>query len=162
MAERFLVHKLNTRGEVAVTYEAALAERLPNGVRLEARWTRAALALGYTTFETADRFVEWYFADRWYNIFEVHAGDGPIKGWYCNVAEPAVILESEVRCRDLLLDLWVGADGDTRVLDEDEFAADANLDDATRVAARAGLDELLRLVEARAYPFHTLTTQRSG
>lgn len=156
VAQRVTVHKLNTRGEVTVSYEAEVAERLPGGVRLEARWTRPRLDLEYTTFETGDRFVEWYFADRWYNIFEIHAGDGPTKGWYCNVAEPAVITASEIRCRDLLLDLWVGVDGDTRVLDEDEFAANRDLDDATRAAALAGLAELRELVASRAAPFHAL------
>lgn len=155
-----LVHKLNTSGEITVTYDAELAERLPDGVRLEARWTRPPLPLGYATFETGDRFVEWYFSDRWYNIFEIHASDGRLKGWYCNVAEPAVITADEIRCRDLLLDVWVGADGSTRILDEDEFAADTQMDDATRAAARAGLDELLRLVKSRTYPFTMLPVSR--
>ena len=156
MAQPLTVHKLNTRGEVAVSYDAELAERLPGGVRLEARWTRPRLVLEYTTFETGDRFDEWYFTDRWYNIFEIHSGDGPTKGWYCNVAEPAVITASEIRCRDLLLDLWVGMDGDTRVLDEDEFEADCDLDDVTRAAALAGLADLLQMVASRAAPFHAL------
>lgn len=156
MAHPILVHKLNTRGEIAVTYDAELVEHLPGGVRLEARWARPTLALGYTTFETGDRFVEWYFTDRWYNIFEVHTDDGPIKGWYCNVAEPAVITESEIHCRDLCLDLWVGVDAVTHILDEDEFAADAHMDEATRAAAMAALDDLCHLVETRAFPFSAL------
>lgn len=155
------VHKLNTSGEITVTYDAALAERLPDGVRLEARWTRPPLPLGYTTFETGDRFIEWYFSDRWYNIFEIHAASGQLKGWYCNVAEPAIIAAAEIRCRDLLLDLWVGADGSHRILDEDEFEADPHLDDVTRTAARSGLDELLRMVEARVYPFSVLPASPS-
>lgn len=150
------VRKLDTQGRVAVTYEAELAERLPGGVRLEARWTRPPLALGYTTFETGDRFVEWFYSDRWYNIFEIHAADGALKGWYCNVAEPAVIADDTISCRDLLLDLWVTPRGATHVLDEDEFAADTTLDEQTRTHARAALDELLRLVCERAGPFARL------
>ena len=151
-----LVHKLDTQGHVAVTYEADLAERLPNGVRLEARWARPALAVGDTTFETGDRFVEWFFTDRWYNFFEVHAPNGTLKGWYCNVGEPATIGADTIAYRDLLLDLWVAPDGATRVLDEDEFAADTTLDEQTREHARAALDELLRLVRERAGPFARL------
>lgn len=147
------VRKLDTQGRVAVTYEAELAERLPNGVRLEARWTRPSMPLGYTTFETGDRFVEWFFSDRWYNIFEVQTADGALKGWYCNVAEPAEITTDVIACRDLLLDVWVTPDGATRVLDEDEFAADTTLDEQTRRRARAALDELLRLVRERFGPF---------
>lgn len=152
------VQKLDTQGHITVTYEAEVAERLPDGVRLEARWTRPTLPLGYTTFETGDRFVEWFFSDRWYNIFEISAAGGALKGWYCNVAEPAAISSDTIACRDLLLDVWVTPDGATRVLDEDEFAADTTLDEQTRNRARAALDELLRLVRDHAGPFARIAT----
>src|SRR5215469_8545674 len=156
MMTTIIVHKLNLKGEIAVTYQGELAQCLPDGVRLDARWTRPPLPLGYTTFETGDRFVEWYYTDRWYNILEIHAaGDDRLKGWYCNVAEPARIGGDTLAFRDLFLDLWVAADGTTRVLDEDEFAA-AKLDPATRNAARAALQELQRLVDERQFPFNDI------
>lgn len=148
------VHKLDTNGRVTVRYEAALAERLPNGVRLDAHWTRPPLTLGYVTFEPGDRFVEWFFTDRWYNIFEIRAADEDrLKGWYCNVTQPATITDDLVAAVDLLLDLWVAPGGETHTLDEDEFAADTTLDEGTRTAARAALDELTRLVREREGPF---------
>lgn len=160
-SQRMTVHKLDTHGAIAVTYEGVLAETLADGVRIEARWERPTLPLGYTTFETGDIFSEWYYTDRWYNIFEIHASDGKLKGWYCNVAEPATIRDHVIACRDLLLDLWVAPDGAMCVLDEDEFAADQALDVATRRAALAGLSELRRLVQRRAYPFNSLPARGS-
>lgn len=148
-----LVQKLNTHGEVSVVYEAELAETLPGGVRLEARWTRPTLPLSYTTFETGDRFIEWFYTDRWYNIFEIHGRDGILKGWYCNVAEPATITGNVIACRDLLLDLWVSPDGSMLVLDEDEFVADTELDTNTRAAALRALDELQHMVRVSESPF---------
>lgn len=148
-----LVHKLDTRGEVTVAYEGTLVEALPDGVRLEARWTRPTLPLDYTTFETGDCFIEWYYTDRWYNIFEIHGTDGTLKGWYCNVAEPATISDNVIACRDLLLDLWVSPDRSMLVLDEDEFAADTELDAEMRAAALRALDELQRMVRASEPPF---------
>jgi hypothetical protein len=151
-----LVHKLNLAGEITVTYDATLAEVLPDGVRLDARWTRPPLPLGYTTFETGDRFTEWYFADRWYNIFQIASPDGTLKGWYCNVAEPAELSPDAIRCRDLLLDLWVAPTGVTRILDEDEFAAASDLTPDQRHHAQTALAELRRLVHARLPPFDLL------
>jgi hypothetical protein len=154
---RITVHKLNGRGESVVQYQAEVAERFANGVRLEARWTRPTLDLGYTRFEPGDRFVEWYFRDRWYNIFEIHMAEtNALKGWYCNVAAPATIADDSIAARDLLLDLWVAADGATLVLDEDEFAADTTLDAAARAGAEAGLRELLEMVSARQPPFDAI------
>lgn len=152
------VHKLNTTGEVALTYEGELAEHLPGGVCLDARWTRDPLPLGYTTFETGDHFTEYYYTDRWYNIFEIASADGTLKGWYCNVAAPATISGTVIACRDLILDLWVAPDGTTRVLDEDEFADDKTLSTEERMQARAGLAALQALVARREHPFDGIHT----
>ena len=149
------VHKVDHTGKIALTYEAEVEEWLPDGVRLAAQWDRPALELGYVTFETGDRFTEWYYSDRWYNIFEIASPDGTLKGWYCNAAAPATIEPDDLYCRDLILDLWVTPDGQTTTLDEDEFAATA-LDDASREGARAGLAELRRLVAGRQGPFARL------
>jgi predicted RNA-binding protein associated with RNAse of E/G family len=150
------VQKLDTRGRLITSYRATVVERFAGGVLLDARWERPALALGYTTFETGDRFREWFYSDRWHNIFEIATSDGALKGWYCNVAAPAVITETEIRCRDLLLDLWVAPDGATLVLDEDEFAADDAIDALTRERAITALAELQGLVAARKPPFEPI------
>jgi uncharacterized protein len=153
---QIIVHKLDTRGRLVTSYSATVVERFESGVLLHARWERPTLALGYTTFERGDRFREWFYSDRWYNIFEIATSDGVRKGWYCNVAEPATITQTELRCRDLLLDLWVTSDGATVVLDEDEFAADEAIDAPIRERARAALDELREMVAGRTPPFDTI------
>jgi predicted RNA-binding protein associated with RNAse of E/G family len=147
---------------VTVTYETALDERLPNGVRLVASWTGPALALGYATFETGDHFTEWYFSDRWYNILRIATSGGVLKGWYCNVAEPAEIDGDAVRYRDLLLDLWIAPDGTTHLLDEEEFAAEPALTDDLRRRALDALAELESLVQGRVSPFDSLPSSPSG
>jgi predicted RNA-binding protein associated with RNAse of E/G family len=149
------VHKVDHSGKIALTYEAKVEEWLADGVRLAAQWGRPAMELGYVTFEMGDCFTEWYYSDRWYNIFEIASPDGTLKGWYCNAAAPASIEADDLYCRDLILDLWVTPDGQTTTLDEDEFATTA-LDDASREGARAGLAELQRLVAGRQGPFARL------
>jgi uncharacterized protein len=92
-----------------------------------------------------DRFIETYFDDRWYNIYEIHDRvTGYLKGWYCNVCRPAVFKPGWVSYEDLALDLLVYPDKTQRVLDEDEFAA-LDLDDETRSKATKALEGLKRL-----------------
>jgi predicted RNA-binding protein associated with RNAse of E/G family len=147
------VRKLNLKGERTWSYSGIVLERGPAHVRLEARFTRETMDLGYVVFETGDRFVEWFFADRWYNIFEVHsARDDRVKGWYCNITRPAAIEDSVVSAIDLALDVWVGTDGSIVVLDEDEFAALA-LADTDRQAALAALEEIKSMARDRRKPF---------
>lgn len=144
-APRIKVQKKNLAGEVIYEYEAVLLIRDGNTIKLEALFDRADMPFMDVTFKLGDRFVEYYYTDRWYNIFVIHDGaDGEIKGWYCNVGKPAVIEESVVWYVDLALDLWVSADGTQTVLDEDEFEA-LELDEELRAGAWRGLAELQQL-----------------
>ncbi len=148
------VDKLNSHGQVVVSYRAELARRLPNGVVLHAVWAWPLRDLGYVVFEPGDQFTEYFYTDRWHNIFAIHSREtGRLKGWYCNIARPASISETVVAAEDLILDVWVAPDGRWQVLDEDEFAADQTLDQPTREAALAALSVLLAQIAAREPPF---------
>jgi uncharacterized protein len=153
------VIKQDTQGAEKIRYQGELAERLVDGVVVEAVWTLPVKELGYARFEPGDRFTEYYFCDRWFNIFAIADAHGRRKGWYCNVAEPANIFEDHIEQIDLLLDVWVNAQGDPLLLDEDEFDADTTLTDEQRAGARAGLRELLTLLETRQGAFASLAAR---
>ena len=146
------VIKLNTQGHETWRYTGRLLERRAGVVVLEALFNRPDISFHGILLGQGDRFIESYYTDRWYNIFEIHdRHDDHLKGWYCNVTLPASIEEStapEGACMvsyvDLALDLLVYPDGRQLVLDEDEFA-DLPVDAATRARARAALVELQRI-----------------
>ena len=147
------VIKLNPLGEVKVQYEGEVVEGLSDGVIIQAYWRQPAKELGYTRFEPGDRFIEYYYTDRWFNIFDISAANGRRKGWYCNVAEPALIYDDHIEQVDLLLDVWVDPKGTPLVLDEDEFEADTTLNEEQRMGAWQGLQKLLQMIAARTEPF---------
>jgi uncharacterized protein len=136
------VQKKNPAGEVTYEYEGVMLRRDEHSVVLEALFDRLDMPFMDVVFKTGDRFVEYYYTDRWYNIFAIHdREDGKVKGWYCNVGEPAVIEDGVVSYVDLALDLWVSANGKQTVLDEDEFEK-LDLNEELRAAALDGLDDL--------------------
>jgi protein associated with RNAse G/E len=153
--DRFMITvvKLNALGQVKITYAGVVIEQLADGVVIQAYWTLAARDLGYTRFEPGDRFIEYYYTKRWYNIFDIASADGTRKGWYCNVAEPATIYDDHIEQVDLLLDVWVDATGKPLILDEDEFASDMTLSEEQRNGAQEGLRDLLEMIAARQEPF---------
>lgn len=153
MAE-ILVRKLNAAGEETYRWTGRVLVRTENAITVEAFFTRYdRLDLGYAIFERGDRFIEHFYSDRWYNVFEIHAaGSDALRGWYCNLTRPAHLSDSEIVHEDLALDVWVGADGTTQLLDEEEFAA-LPLSDDERQAARTALAEVLALAGQRAGPF---------
>lgn len=141
---RIKIHKKNPAGEVVYEYEGVLLSRDKKWIKLEAIFDRADTPLVDVVLTMGDRFVEYYYTDRWYNIFVVYGGtNGKIKGWYCNIGKPAVIEDGVVSYVDLALDLWVSANGKQTVLDEDEFEA-LELNEELRAGALKGLDELKR------------------
>jgi predicted RNA-binding protein associated with RNAse of E/G family len=146
------IRKLDHAGNQILAYPGQVLRRDGRAIVLRTGWDRASLDLGFVLLEPGDRWTEYFYADRWYNIFEIHASDGRLKGWYCNVTRPAHIGKDEVSAKDLALDLWVAPDGGMRVLDEDEFAA-LPLGAAERDASRQALTELRGMVAQRVAPF---------
>lgn len=142
---RIKVQKKDPAGKVLIEYEGDELRRDAHSIVLEALFTREDMPFMDVTFKKGDRFVEYYYSDRWYNIFVIYDRDsGNIKGWYCNIGEPAVIEAHLVSYVDLALDLWISTDGKQTVLDQDEFEA-LDLNGELRRGALSGLEELKKL-----------------
>jgi hypothetical protein len=145
-------------GRTKIRYPAELLR--DDGTRIVVRAPFAGGVVrdfGFVRFEPGDVFTEYYWRDRWYAVMEVRDPDGVLKGWYCDIARPAVLTGAELVVEDLDLDLWRSADGtDVRRLDEDEFAESGltRTDPEAATAALAALDELEAL--ARTERFATL------
>ena len=158
MGEYLTVVKNDHTGREVWRYEGRVLERDASSIVLEARFNRDDMDLGYVHFRRGDRFVEHFYADRWYNIFTIHdGGDDHLKGWYCNITRPAILDDGQVRADDLALDVFIHPDGRIRVLDEDDYAA-LPLTPAERRAARAALSDLKRRALGSLPPFQALST----
>ena len=116
------VIKLDHEGRETWRYVGQLIERRSRSITIEAFFDRSDTDFHGMSLCFGDRFVETYYFDRWYNIFEVHDRENDqLKGWYCNIGYPAEIRENTISYKDLALDLLVFPDGSQIVLDEDEF-----------------------------------------
>ncbi len=153
------VRKLDHAGKLVTSYRGRIIRHDAASLVLEAPWQTDRLELPYLTIEPGDRFVEFYFIDQWYNIFEIHsAADERLKGWYCNVVRPVVFADGVLSWTDLALDLFVYPDGRILTLDEDEFNA-LNLESDDPEAwqhSRAAVHELKAMVGARRAPFDVI------
>lgn len=150
---------LRKAGRTKISYPAELLQDDGTHLTVRAPWALDTVRdFGFVRFEPGDLFVEHYWRDRWYSVKEVYAGDGTLKGWYCDVTRPAVRTAAAVTAEDLDLDLWCSADGTEVVrLDEDEFTASGlpHTDPEAAAAAREALDTLEHLARANAFPHTT-------
>ena len=146
---RMKVLKKNLADEVTWQYEGVVLSREENAVTLEALFNRDDMPFMDITLKRNDCFVETFYSDRWYNIFEIYdRDDNHFKGRYCNIGKPAIIEDDFVSYVDLALDLWVSADGRQIVLDEDELI-ELNLDDGLKQKVYDSLKELQEVIAKR-------------
>ncbi len=142
MTKTLTVIKCAPDGSEMWRWEGRELARTDKLVLLEAIFNIDEHFVGGLQLKVGDRLIERYYADRWYNIFEVFDGvSGLFKGWYCNVSEPAEFREGEILFRDLALDLIVYPDGRQEELDLDEFDG-LDISEELREKALAGWDEL--------------------
>jgi uncharacterized protein len=103
--------------------------------------------------------VEYYWLDRWYNVFRFLEPDGSTRNFYCNVNLPPTFDGRTLSYVDLDLDVLVHKDFSYETLDMDEFEAHAQAfgyPPDVRERALGALDELISFIEARAFPFNEL------
>ena len=149
----FTVIKRDAQGKDELSYEGVLRERNAEFVCIDAIFNLADRDLGYLKLRRGDRFREWFYRDRWFNIFRVGDADtNALKGWYCNITRPPIIEARQVAAEDLCLDVFARPDGRTLLLDQAEFAA-LNLPEDEAAQAWRAVAEIQRLVAGRRPPF---------
>ena len=147
------VYKLDAHGHEVLSYNGDVVARGASWVYLKAVFQVERADIGAAVFYRGDVFHEWFYSDRWYNVFRVHAGDsGLLRGWYCNVTRPATITSDSVRSDDLALDLFITPQGERHLLDEDEFAA-LDILPAERQQARTAVDAIWTAYQRVEAPF---------
>jgi protein associated with RNAse G/E len=137
-------------------YSGKVVLRKPGRVIIEAYFDRSDVQVAGLLLSRHDRFLEIYFQDRWYNIYQVYAGNSSrIKGWYCNITRPPILTKTEISYIDLALDLVVLPDGEQTVLDANEFEQ-LDLQDHEKKQALAALEELQALVHQNYTSFNII------
>lgn len=101
---------------------------------------------------------EYYWLDRWYNVFRFHEPGGELRNHYCNINMPPVFQDGVLDYVDLDIDVLVWPDGGYKILDMEEFEENSNKfkypKDVTD-AAETALNELLQLIETKEFPFNS-------
>lgn len=100
--------------------------------------------------------TEYYWLDRWYNVFRFSDPDGTLKNYYCNVNQPPRFDGRVLSYIDLDIDVFVAPDLTYKVLDVEDFEENARryaYPDEVQANAHRAVTELTQLIESRAFPF---------
>lgn len=143
---RWLAKLLQQKGSLLVL-DASFAEEISHDL------------LG--TILSGTRSIEYYWLDRWYNVFRFSQPDGALRSYYCNINIPPEFDGQTLKYVDLDIDILVEPDLTYRVVDLKDFELNArryNYSNEVQAQARRALNELIDLIETRDFPFNDVVS----
>jgi uncharacterized protein len=141
------------------TWTAELVRQDESLIVLDAKFADEIVHDLLGTIAVGTHSLEYYWLDRWYNIFRFAQPDGKLRNFYCNVNQPPEFDGETLRYVDLDLDILVEPDFSYRILDVEDFETNAKRYGYTQEVqtnARRALDELVTMIERRSFPFADL------
>jgi protein associated with RNAse G/E len=123
---------------------------------LEARFAEEIQHDLLGTIAAGTTSIEYYWLDRWYNVFRFSEPGGALRSYYCNINIPPKFEGQILSYIDLDTDILVQPDFSYRVLDLEEFEQNAiryGYSSEVRQNAECARRELIDLIESRHFPF---------
>jgi protein associated with RNAse G/E len=138
------------------TWKASLIRNEPPLIELVGEFDRDVdhPELGHIKSGTVS--YEYYWLDRWYNVFRFHEPTGELRNYYCNINMPPTFADGLLDYVDLDIDVLIWPDLRCEVLDEAEFEANATLYSVpphVREKVHATRDDLLSLLSDGQFQF---------
>ncbi len=140
------------------TWQAELVRQESSLIVLDARFTDEIIHDLLGTIAIGTHSLEYYWLDRWYNVFRFAHPDGKLRNYYCNVNVPPTFDGETLTYVDLDLDILVAPDFSYQILDVEDFESNAErygYSAEVQTNARRAVNELVRLIETREFPFNT-------
>ena len=154
--ERITVRVLKYDGSEYRRWEATLAQQNDSLIVLDAEFADDVRHHLLGDISRGTRTIEYYWLDRWYNIFRFLESNGATKLYYCNVNMRPEISSGILSYIDLDLDILVQPDFSYQVLDLEEFEANAlryGYPDQVKRQAHKALAQLISMIGTRQFPF---------
>ena len=98
---------------------------------------------------------EYFWFDRWYNIFRFVNPDGTFRNYYCNICMPPKFSNDVLDYVDMDIDIVVTAEFSYRILDRDEFEDHAKIYDypmEVRERVESALTEVIEMIKLKDLP----------
>jgi len=155
--EDILVCALKYDGTAHRSWDGRLVENRPPLLIVDARFAEDVQhdLLGSIVKGTIS--TEYYWLDRWYNVFRFGDKTQPNATFYCNVTIPPRLENNTLSYVDLDIDVFVHADFTYEVLDMEDFNRNTRLysyPQEIEQQAYQAVEELKALIYQREFPFN--------
>jgi uncharacterized protein len=143
-------------GQLHRTWPAELLRQEGPLIVLDAKFPEDVVHDLLGTIASGTHSLEFYWLDRWYNVFRFAKPNGQLRNYYCNINVPPAFANGVLSYVDLDLDILVEPDFSYRIVDLEDFennVAAQNYSAEVQTNARKALDELIGMIETNQFPF---------
>src|SRR5262245_40439693 len=102
------------------TWNAKLVRDEPPLIELVGEFNRDVEHPNLGFIECGTVSYEYYWLDRWYNVFRFQTPNGELRNYYCNINLPPKFEDGVLDYIDLDIDLLLWPDGKFEVLDRED------------------------------------------
>lgn len=156
--------RINARkydGEIHRSWECKILEQDDSLLTFVGEFDREVIHTDLGLIRRGTISYEYYWLDRWYNVFRFHEPDSSLRNFYCNVNAPPVFANNILDYVDLDIDVLVWKDFNYKILDMEEFESNSlKYSYPVNVIenAKKSLDELIKMINNRYFPFDFVET----
>lgn len=150
------VRSLTFDGRVRKSWEAEILARDGNLFVLRGIFADSLKHPFLGVIEAGTISYEYYWLDRWYNVFRFHHPDGRFRNYYCNINMPPRFNGTVLDYVDLDIDIIADDVGNYNVLDCDEYVLRAEqyaYPDEVRVKVEKTIAQLKEVIVKSEFPF---------
>lgn len=143
-------------GSIGKSWTCELMEKAGDLLIFEGKFDREISHEHLGLIECGTISYEYYWLNRWYNVFKFHEPDGSFRNYYCNINMPPTFENGVLNYVDLDIDLLVAKDGTHSILDLDEFeenAAKHEFSSNLHMEVSGAVNQLIAMIEDREFPF---------
>lgn len=156
LLKTILVRTYKYDGSLHRSWTAQVLSQEGSLILLDAKFADEVVHDLLGTIPVGTHSLECYWLDRWYNVFRFARPNGELRNFYCNVNMPPTFDGEVLSYVDLDLDILVEPDFSFRILDAEDFETNAKLyhyPADVEANARQAVDELVRMIQTREFPF---------
>jgi protein associated with RNAse G/E len=154
--QKTIVNSRNFNGEIKRSWKADFIEKRDSLLIFVGEFEEEVRHSKLGVIRRGTVSFEYYWLDRWFNIFKFCEPEGGLRNYYCNLNMPPVFKDGVLDYIDLEIDVLVSNNFEVEILDREEFEENSKLfgyPDELRTKTFETLEELLKLIESRAFPF---------
>ncbi len=152
-------------GKINRSWKARLIEQKGSKLLFVGEFEREVIHEDLGIIRRGTISYEYYWLNRWYNIFRFHEPNGDFRNFYCNINMPPTFRNGVLDYVDLDIDVIISKQSDFTILDRDEYEENLRFFDypeSVQITVEKTIAKLKEMFALGEYPFDSKRIEIQG